>query len=204
MVKTTSCIFFVFFLNLFDFLRFDTSIHYFWDPFGLSMKVEYGTHYRSSTLGRFCVHYYWPEILDFRIQPTLQLSGGLAAHADAAERDGQLRLRFCVLSSVLARDQHRWPRPGLPHPNRRRDPVRVQQSFDFHFRCADKGDAQTMDINHVKLRRAANCAASSEGPQGSSRRPDTTAHAKHARAARTQENTRQPARTVPAAHRVFC
>jgi hypothetical protein len=81
-MKTTSCIFFVFFPNLFDFLRFDTCIHYFWDPFGPSIKVEYGIHYKRSTLGRFCVHYYWPKIPDFRIQPTLWLSGGLGRLED--------------------------------------------------------------------------------------------------------------------------
>jgi hypothetical protein len=69
--------FWFFFPNLFDFLRFDTSVHHFRDPFGPSMKVEYGIHYKSANLGGFCVHYYWPKILDFRIQPTLRLSGGL-------------------------------------------------------------------------------------------------------------------------------
>jgi hypothetical protein len=56
-----------------------------------------------------------------------------AAHADAAEQDEQLRLLLCVLSSVPARDQRRWPHTGSSHPNRRRDPVRVQRIIYYLF-----------------------------------------------------------------------
>ena len=76
-IKTSSHICFVFISNLFDFLSFDTSVHYFWDPFGASAHVRYGIHHKITALGRYSVHYYWAKILDFRIQPLIGLSGGL-------------------------------------------------------------------------------------------------------------------------------
>ena len=54
----TSCNFFFVFPDLFDFLRFDMSVHYFLDPFGPSAKVTCRIHYKSAILGGYFVHYF--------------------------------------------------------------------------------------------------------------------------------------------------
>src|ERR1700677_822469 len=70
----------------------------------------------------------------------------------------------------------------------RRDPNRVQRSFVFGYvnRVLTGFHAQAVVSNHDQLHRAANLAASSQGPQSSSRRPNMSAHTKHAFAKRSQ------------------
>jgi hypothetical protein len=54
--------------------------------FGPRAKAVYRFHDKITTLGTVFVHAGWPQTRDFRIQPLLQLSGGL-----------------------LSRPQDRWP-----------------------------------------------------------------------------------------------
>ena len=63
-----------------------------------------------------------------------------------------------------------------------------------------------MVTNHVKLRRAANCAASPEGPQDRSRWSDTIAHARHAARTQCEKMVREhTSLTRSSSHRIlFC